>query len=139
MTRRQFERLVAEAIRTIPERFRREIQNLAIIVEDEPSADVLAEMEIEPPDTLLGLYQGIPLTERRWDHGNALPDRIVLYQWPIEDASEDDDDVVVAIGETLIHEVGHYFGMSEEDIEAIEDQYWRDQGVADEADDEDPA
>ena len=136
MTRLQFERRVAEAIRTIPEHFRREIQNLAIIVEDEPGDDVLAEMAIEPPDTLLGLYQGTPLTERRWDHGNVLPDRIVLYQWPIEDASEDDDDVVVAIGETLIHEVGHYFGMSEEEIEAIEDQYWHDRGLADGGEDE---
>ena len=125
MTRRQFERLVAEAIRTIPERFRRELQNLAIIVEDEPSDELLDEMEIEPPETLFGLYHGTPLTERRWDHGNALPDRITLYQGPIEDDSESDDDVVVAIGETLIHEVGHYFGMSEDELEAIEEQYWR--------------
>jgi predicted Zn-dependent protease with MMP-like domain len=127
MTRRQFERLVGEAVRTIPERFRQAIQNLAIIVEDEPSDDLLDEMGVEPPDTLLGLYQGTPLTERRWDHGNALPDRIVLFQGPIEDSSEDDDDAIVAIGETLIHELGHYFGMSEAEIEAIEDQYWRDQ------------
>jgi predicted Zn-dependent protease with MMP-like domain len=125
MNRRRFERLVAEAIGTIPERFRRELQNLAVIVEDEPSEELLAEMEIEPPDTLFGLYQGVPLTERRWDHGNALPDRIVLYQFPIEDDSETEDDVVVAIGETLIHEVGHYFGMSEDELEAIEEQYWR--------------
>jgi predicted Zn-dependent protease with MMP-like domain len=131
MTRRQFERLVAEAIRTIPERFRRELQNLAIIVEDEPSDELLDEMEIEPPDTLFGLYHGTPLTERRWDHGNALPDRITLYQGPIEDDSECDDDVIVAIGETLIHEVGHYFGMSEDELEAIEEQYWRARDRAD--------
>jgi len=136
MTRRQFERLVAEAIRTIPERFRRELQNLAIIVEDEPSDELLDEMEIEPPETLFGLYHGTPLTERRWDHGNALPDRITLYQGPIEDDSESDDDVVVAIGETLIHEVGHYFGMSEDELEAIEEQYWR---ARDGANDEDGA
>ena len=136
MTRRQFERLVTEAIRTIPERFRRELQNLAIIVEDEPSDELLDEMEIEPPDTLFGLYHGTPLTERRWDHGNALPDRITLYQGPIEDDSESDDDVVVAIGETLIHEVGHYFGMSEDELEAIEEQYWR---ARDGANDEDGA
>jgi predicted Zn-dependent protease with MMP-like domain len=93
-------------------------------------------MEIEPPDTLFGLYHGTPLTERRWDHGNALPDRITLYQGPIEDDSESDDDVVVAIGETLIHEVGHYFGMSEDELEAIEEQYWR---ARDGANDEDGA
>jgi predicted Zn-dependent protease with MMP-like domain len=91
-------------------------------------------MEIEPPDTLFGLYHGTPLTERRWDHGNTLPDRITLYQGPIEDDSESDDDVIVAVGETLIHEVGHYFGMSEDELEAIEDRYWRTRdGANDEA------
>ena len=78
----------------------------------------------KPPDTLFGLYQGTPLTERRWDYGNVLPDRIVLFQGPIEDVSETEDDVVTEIGETLIHEVGHYFGLSEEEIEEIEDRYW---------------
>lgn len=134
MTRHHFERLVAEAARTIPKRFRDHVQNLVIVVEDEPSRETLDEMGIEPPDTLLGLYQGTPLTERTWDFGNQLPDRIVLYQHPIEDASEDDDDVVVAIGETLIHEMGHYFGLSEEEIEEIEERYWRSQDRGPDAD-----
>ena len=82
-------------------------------------------MEIEPPDTLLGLYQGIPLTERPWGYGNALPDRILIFQGPHEREAEDEDDLVVAIGETLIHEIGHYFGLSEEEIEEIEEKYWR--------------
>jgi predicted Zn-dependent protease with MMP-like domain len=125
MTRARFERLVAEAIRTIPARFRDELRNLVVIVEDEPSDALLQEMEIEPPDTLFGLYQGIPLTERRWDHGNTLPDQIVLYQGPILDECETEDDVVVTVGETLIHEVGHYFGMSEDELEDIEEKYWR--------------
>jgi len=128
MTRQRFERLVGEAIRTIPPEFRDRLRNLAIVVEDEPSPDLLEEMEIEPPDTLFGLYQGTPLTERGWDFGNSLPDRITLFQFPIEDASEGDADVVVTIGETLIHELGHYFGLSDEEIEAIEDRYWRDHG-----------
>src|SRR4029079_954938 len=105
--------------------FRRAMKNLAIVVEDEPAPGLLAEMEIEPPDTLLGLYQGIPLTERHWDYGNALPDRILLFQGPLERESDDEVDLVVAIGETLIHEIGHYFGLSEEEIEAIEERYWR--------------
>lgn len=127
MTRQRFERLVAEAVRTIPRRFRDHVRNLALVVEDEPSDAILEEMGIVPPDTLFGLYQGTPLTERSWDYGNQLPDRIVLYQGPIEDASEDEDDLVVAIGETLIHEMGHYFGLSEEEIEEIEETYWRSQ------------
>ena len=82
------------------------MQNIAIVVEDEPSPELLAEMEIEPPDTLLGLYQGTPLTERSWDYGNRLPDRILIFQGPHERDAEDEDDLVVAIGETLIHEIG---------------------------------
>src|SRR5438128_12090606 len=126
MTRDDFERLVAEAVTLIPARFRKEIKNLALIVEDEPDTELLAEMEIEPPDSLYGLYSGTPLTERGWDYGNRLPDRILLFQGPLERDSDDDDDLVVAIGETLIHEIGHYFGMSEEQIEEIEEQYWND-------------
>ena len=128
MTRARFEQLVAEAIRTIPSRFRDELKNIAVMVEDDPPEELLDEMEIDPPDTLFGLYQGTPLTERSWDYGNALPDRIVLYQGPIEDASDTEDDVVVTVGETLIHEVGHYFGLSEEELEEIEERYWRAQG-----------
>jgi predicted Zn-dependent protease with MMP-like domain len=131
MTRAEFSKLVAEALETIPDQFRAAMDNLAIVVEGEPTAEQLASVDIEPPDTLLGLYEGIPLTERQWAHGNALPDRITLFQGPIEDASGDEDDVVVAIGETLIHEVGHYFGLSEEEIEAIEERYWREHGSPD--------
>lgn len=130
MERKQFERHVADALASIPKRFRLALRNIAIVVEDEPDSDLLAEMEIEPPDTLLGLYQGTPLTDRRWDYGNALPDRILIFQGPHERAAQDDEDLVVAIGETLIHEVGHYFGLSEEEIEEIEEKYWHSQGDA---------
>ncbi|MBI3400065.1 MAG: metallopeptidase family protein [Acidobacteria bacterium] len=126
--RAEFEKHVAEALASIPRRFRDAMQNIAIVVEDEPSAGLLEEMEIEPPDTLLGLYQGIPLTERRWDYGNALPDRVLIFQGPHERDAEDEEDLVIAIGETLIHEIGHYFGMSEEQIEEIEEKYWRSNG-----------
>lgn len=128
MTRTRFEQLVNGAVASIPRRFRAAIHNVAIVIEDEPSAQLLAELDIEPPDTLLGLYQGTPLTERRWDYGNTLPDRVVLFQGPIERDSEGEDDVTVAIGETLIHELGHYFGLSEEEIEEIEEKYWGEGG-----------
>jgi predicted Zn-dependent protease with MMP-like domain len=122
--RRAFDALVADALASIPREFRKAMSNLAISVEAEPSKELLAQMDIEPPDTLLGLYQGTPLTERTSQYGNTLPDRILLFQGPLERASEDEDDLVVAIGETLIHEIGHYFGLSEEAIEEIEDKYW---------------
>ena len=125
MTREKFEQLVADAITLIPTRFRREMRNIVIVVEDEPSAELLEEMEIEPPDSLYGLYQGTPLTERTSGYGNTLPDRVTLFQKPIEEDCDDEDDVRAVIGETLIHEVGHYFGLSEEEIEEIEERYWR--------------
>ena len=125
MTRAEFERLVHEAVLLIPPRFRREMKNLALVVEAEPSPALLEEMEIEPPDSLYGLYQGTPLTERTWDFGNALPDRITIFQQPIEEDCDDEDEIRAVIGETLIHEVGHYFGLSEEEIEEIEERYWR--------------
>lgn len=125
MTRAAFERLLVEAITLIPEHFRREMKNIVLVVEDEPSPELLDEMGIEPPDSLYGLYQGTPLPERTWDQGNDLPDQITLFQHPIVEDSEDEDDVRAVIGETLIHEVGHYFGLSEEEIEEIEARYWR--------------
>jgi predicted Zn-dependent protease with MMP-like domain len=124
MTRAHFEELVQEALQGIPKRFRRRFSNLAILVEDEPSEELLDSMGIEPPDTLFGLYHGTPLPSRGWDYGNALPDTIAIFQGPIEDACDDEEEIIGTIAETLIHEVGHYFGMSEEEIEAIESQYW---------------
>ena len=136
MTRAQFERLVVEAIALVPRRFRREMQNLALVVEDEPNAELLEEMEVEPPDSLYGLYQGTPLPERTWAFGNSLPDRITLFQRPIEVDCDDEDEVRAVIGETLIHEVGHYFGLSEEEIEEIEERYWRGDTLGSDEDDE---
>jgi len=136
MTRERFQRLVVEAVALIPKRFRREMKNLALVVEDEPAPDLLADMEIEPPDSLFGLYQGTPLPDRTWAFGNNLPDRITLFQRPIEEDCEDEDEVRAVIGETLIHEVGHYFGMSEEEIEEIEERYWRGETLGTDEDDD---
>jgi predicted Zn-dependent protease with MMP-like domain len=131
MTRERFTRLVEEALDEIPRRFRDEMKNVAVIVEDEPPAHILAEMEIAPPDSLFGLYQGTPLPERGWQYGNALPDRISIYQGPIEDACEDDEEIRDCVAETVIHEFGHYFGMSEDEIEEIEEKYWRGDSLED--------
>ncbi len=128
MTRNEFDVLVEHALGTIPQKFRDALKNVAIVVEDEPTRDQLDRVDdpdFGEDDTLLGLYEGTPITERHWDDGNRLPDKVTLFQGPIEDASEDADDVVVAIGETLIHEIGHYFGLSEDEIQAIEEEYWQ--------------
>jgi predicted Zn-dependent protease with MMP-like domain len=124
MTRERFTKLVEDALREIPRRFRDEMKNVAVIVEDEPPPHVLAEMEIEPDDTLFGLYQGTPLPERGWSYGNALPDRISIYQRPIEEACESDDEIREEVAATVIHEFGHYFGMTEEEIEEVEERWW---------------
>jgi len=127
----KFQRLVEEALDLIPRRFRKEMRNVAVVVEDEPPPHILAEMEIEPPDSLFGLYQGTPLPERSWAHGNTLPDRISMYRRPIEEACEDEDEILECVAETVIHEFGHYFGMSEEEIEDIEEKYWRGESLDD--------
>jgi predicted Zn-dependent protease with MMP-like domain len=125
MTRERFTALVEEALRDIPARFRAAMTNVAVIVEDEPSQELLDDLDMEPGDTLFGLYQGTPLTERDSGYGNALPDRISIYQLSIEEACEDEEDIRQCVAETVIHEFGHYFGLSEDQIQAIEENYWR--------------
>lgn len=132
MTPARFDELVAEAMRHIPRRFREAMSNVAVVVEDRPAPEILAELDITPPDTLYGLYQGTPLTEREWGHGNVLPDRITIYRDPIVADTIDESEIVRAVGETIIHEFGHYFGLSEDEIEEIEARYWR--GESDDSD-----
>ena len=72
--------------------------------------------------TLFGLYQGVPLTEREWNFGNVLPDRIVIYQRPIEEAARSSEEIEEIVLETVIHEVGHYFGFTDEELYDIEDE-----------------
>jgi predicted Zn-dependent protease with MMP-like domain len=129
MTREAFTALVEEALREIPRRFRKAMRNVAVVVEDEPSLDILEEMEIDEGDTLFGLYQGTPLPQRGWGYGNSLPDRISIYQRPIEEACEDEEEIRDCIAETVIHEFGHYFGMSEDEIEEIEEKFWRGESI----------
>jgi predicted Zn-dependent protease with MMP-like domain len=123
MTRERFTRLVEEALGGIPRRFRDALENVAVIVEDEPPQELLDDME--PDDTLFGLYEGTPLPDRGSSYGNTLPDRVSIYQIPIEDACDNDDAIRKCVAETLIHELGHYFGMTEEEIEEIEEKYWK--------------
>lgn len=124
MTRPEFEALVRDALAVIPRHFRDRFQNVEVVVEDHPSQELLEEMGMDPGDTLFGLYQGTPLPERSWAHGNTLPDRIVIYHRPLEDAFDDPEEMFEEVCLTLIHEAGHYFGLDEAAIEAIEDEFW---------------
>jgi len=121
MTRTAFEQLVQHALRRLPRRFKNRIRNIEIEVEDAPAKELMEDMGIEN-GTLFGLYQGVPLTQREWNYGNMLPDRIVIYQRPIEQASRSNDEIEEIVLETVMHEVGHYFGFSDEELHDIENE-----------------
>jgi len=112
---------VARAMRSLPRSFRDKIKNIAVVVEDWADPATLAEMGIEPPDTLYGLYRGIDLTRRDGSYGNVLPDVVTIYQGPIEEDAADEEDMAEIVRETVVHELGHYFGLDDETMHRIED------------------
>ena len=120
MEREHFEKLVRAAWRRIPGRFRRRVHNVAIVVEDEPTRGQLRSSDVPPGDTLLGLYQGVPLTQRGSGYGMVLPDKISLFQGPIERAARSPAEIPEIVYDTLWHEVAHYFGMSEREVRVSE-------------------
>ena len=120
MTRPEFEALVASALQRLPRSFRERLANIAVVVEDWADAATLAEMEIEPPETLYGLYRGVDLPHRDTGYGNVLPDTIHIYQGPIEEDCADEADMADLVREVVVHEVGHYFGLDDETMEDIE-------------------
>ncbi|MBI2159829.1 MAG: metallopeptidase family protein [Candidatus Rokubacteria bacterium] len=121
MTRRQFEALVERALKRLPKKFKDKLANIAVVVEDWADDATLAEMEIEPPDTLYGLYRGVDVTHRDSNYGNVLPDTVTIYQGPIEEDCADEEEMAELVRDTVIHEIGHYFGLDDETMERIED------------------
>lgn len=116
MRRAAFEKVLRQAIDDLPDLFRGAIRNVAIVVEDWPPDWLLEELEIPPEQTLYGFYHGIPLPERSvLDSGN-LPDKISVYQGPLVEDFRDSEELARQIRTTLLHEIGHYFGMDEEDL-----------------------
>jgi predicted Zn-dependent protease with MMP-like domain len=121
MSRVEFERLVEKAMRKLPRSFKDKIKNVVVIVEDWADDETLREMGIEPPDTLYGLYRGIDLTRRDSGYGNVLPDSVTIYQGPIEEDCEDEEAMAELVRETVVHEIGHYFGLDDETMGKIEE------------------
>jgi predicted Zn-dependent protease with MMP-like domain len=121
MDRHAFEKLVARSIQRLPKKFLESLQNITIEVEDEPEDEILEDMGIED-GALYGLYQGTPITEREWNFGNVLPDRIVIYQGPIERDAENNEEIEEIVLETVVHEIGHYFGFDDKTLYEIEDE-----------------
>lgn len=114
----EFEQLVAEALDQLPEYFQQAMSNVEVLVEKWPSRDDLRESDTPPGYTLLGLYQGIPLTDR-YQYNLVTPDTITLYQGPIEQSCETPDQIREAVRHTVIHELAHHFGISDERLHEL--------------------
>lgn len=118
ITSSEFEQLVEDALASLPKRFADLIENVAVVIEDEPSEedlDVLDDDAYEAGNELLGLYRGIPLTRRRYDMV-ALPDTVAIFRGPILRVCRTPREVVQQVRETVIHELGHYFGLADGDM-----------------------
>ena len=127
MDRPAFEKLVQQSLLRLPRRFKQKLKNISVEVEDRPSRELLEDMGIES-GTLFGLYQGVPLTQREWNYGNVLPDRIVIYQRPIESAAASPGEIEEIVLDTVMHEIGHYFGFSDDELDEMEDAKRKEKG-----------
>lgn len=121
MDRIAFEKLVERALQRLPGRFKKQLKNISIEVETAPDEELLRDMGIAS-GALFGLYLGVPLTEREWNFGNVLPDRIVIYQRPIEAEARSSAEMEEIVMDTVMHEIGHYFGFDDASLYAIEDE-----------------
>lgn len=116
MKPRDFDACVKAALDTLPPEFMQYLDNVLISVQDEPDPELLEETE---SDSLLGIYLGVPLTERSLDSLYEMPDRIILFQGPLEDFCETEEELVEEIRITVVHEIAHFFGLEEDEIVAI--------------------
>jgi len=125
MNTADFDSLVTKAYAEIPGRFRRRLKNVALIVEPEPSTDQVARGRVRRGGTLLGLYEGRPLTRRSVFESFAMPDRITIFQGPHERLATSPEHLAHLVAETVWHEVAHYFGMTEAQVRAAERKHHR--------------
>jgi predicted Zn-dependent protease with MMP-like domain len=122
MEPKRFHQLVLRALRDLPAAFRRKMENVEILVEDWPPTERRGRRGGgRRTGSLLGLYHGYPLKERGPWYGNVLPDQITIYQGPIERICRDEREIEERVREVVLHEVGHYFGLEEEELRAIEE------------------
>ena len=123
MEKQEFEELISDGFALLPEWVRKKIKNVAILVEDEPSREIRKQEHLADDETLLGLYQGIPLSARGENYGvgMTMPDTITLYQKSIEEAVEEDGiEIKKVIADTIWHEFAHHFGMDEKEVQKRE-------------------
>jgi predicted Zn-dependent protease with MMP-like domain len=117
MQRYEFESLVNEAVKELPKEFREKLTNVAIVIEDHPSEELLERMEVPEDETLFGLYEGVPLTERGHFNEPLYPDRILIFQGPIEEECDTPEEVREEVRITLLHEIAHFFGFDDDELE----------------------
>ncbi len=115
MTRTEFEHVVREALDSLPKRFAEMVKNVVIAVEEEPNDEDLESFDDDDDHELLGIYRGVPLTERTHDEP-LLPDEIAVFRGPINRVARTRQEAVHEVRETVIHELGHYFGLEDEEM-----------------------
>ncbi len=116
ITDNQFDELVADGIGAIPEKFRKRLSNVAIVVEDEPTPEQRRKLRLRPNHDLLGLYEGIPQTARGGHYYWVLPDTITIFRHSILEHAGSADDVKRMVRDTVWHEVAHHFGIDEREV-----------------------
>lgn len=116
----EFDGLVEQAYKRIPARFRKRLDNVALTVEMEPSPQQLARAHVSAGSTLLGLYEGRPLTQRSVFDFGGMPDRITIFQGPHERLAHSPEHLLELVSDTVWHEIAHYFGMNEAQVRAAE-------------------
>lgn len=117
MRQAEFEAIAAAAMDELPEKLLNALENVVVTVEDVPNADDLAEAGLEPGEEVYGLYVGIPLTQRTTGYTMVVPDRITLYKVPLERDFRDSEELRAQIRRTVLHEIGHAYGMDERALE----------------------
>ena len=120
MNREVFERLVAQAVDGLPEQFSTRLKNVDVVVEEQPTSAKLAEIRLRRGETLLGLYEGVPLTKRSRHYGMVVPDKITIFQKPIEANCKNDTEVKAEVQRVVKHEIAHHFGISDARLKKLE-------------------
>lgn len=122
MDRKEFEKTVVKGIDAIPKRFLEKLNNVAIVVENRPTPSQKRKLKIRKRWTLFGLYEGVPQTARGINYGGALPDKITIFQEPIEEAAKNENEIIKIVKNTVWHEIAHHFGMDEKDVRKSEEK-----------------
>lgn len=117
MTRQQFETLIKEVLADLPKKFAAKLENVAIVIEDYPSEEQLARLNLPSHTTLYGLYQGVAKTKRGSGYTMLPPDKITIFQKSIEDLCQTPKQIKQQVRKTILHEIAHHFGMNEKEIQ----------------------